>query len=468
MTKQVTGDAGRNIKRVHFIGVGGVGMSGIASVATSLGIHVTGSDLKDSRYSRILREQGIEVSVGHDASNIDRSDPDIVVASSAIPDTNPELERARELGLEIWPRARMLAYVGSGYKVIAVAGTHGKTTTSSMLASALVELGADPAFLVGGIIGRFDSNARHGGGDYCAVEADESDGSFVYLNPYIAVVTNIEADHLDHYSGIEEIHEAFSDFVSRVPDDGCVVCCGDFDDVVELMRSATGADVVTYGLSEECDWRVEPHDDGGFSITAPGGATASAVLAHNPGVHNMLNATAVVAVLCRIGYGLDEAVSAVEAFGGVKRRFDLIGKAAGVTVVDDYGHHPTEIAATLEAAAGMGFARIHVVFQPHRYSRTKALASEFGSAFDRADRVTVLDVYSAGEAPIPGVTGKTVVDAILAHDPKKDVGWIERRPDVVPFVSDWLCEGDLFITMGAGDVTALGPLVLEQLEQREG
>ncbi len=458
-----TGPGAAEISRVHFIGVGGVGMSGIASVASSQGIHVTGSDLKDSKYSRTLRSQGVEVWIGHDSDNVDSASPDVVVVSSAIPDTNPELARARELGLPIWPRAKMLAHVCRRYKAIAVAGTHGKTTISSILASALCKLDADPAFLVGGIVDEFDTNARYGSGEYCAIEADESDGSFTYLDPYVAVISNIDSDHLDHYSDIEEIRSAFAEFVSDIPEGGCVVVCGDDGDVTELMKSSTSADVVSYGLSESCDIVVSPQSDGGFMVTLPSGESAECSLSANPGVHNMLNAAAVIGVLVRIGYPLADSAAAVGTFAGVRRRFDLVGRFGGITIIDDYGHHPTEIAATLAAARGVGFARIHVLFQPHRYSRTQTLAVEFGKAFDDADRVTIMDVYSAGEAPIPGVTGKTVVDAVLAHDPSKDVSWIERRSDIVPFLAGWLRDGDLLITMGAGDVTAMGPLLLDHL-----
>ena len=458
------GTMDKAIAKVHFVGIGGVGMSGIASVAKKLGMEVSGSDMKESKYSKALKRQGIKVSIGHDARNIAESDPDVVVVSSAIPETNPELVAARAAGIEIWPRAKMLAYVGNGYKVLAVAGTHGKTTTSSMLAAALVELGADPAFLVGGIIDGFDSNARYGGGDYCAVEADESDGSFTYLDPYMAIVTNIEADHLDHYGDLASIQRAFSEFVSFVPAEGCVVACGDSEGLADLMKASTEAHVVSYGMGEACDVRTLPAADGSFTIVAGDGAQVTMRLQANPGVHNMLNATAVVALLMQLGYGLEESARAVESFSGVRRRFDLVGTAKGITVIDDYGHHPTEIKATLAAAQKLGAKRIHVLFQPHRYSRTASLADEFATAFDGVDKVTVMDVYSAGETPIPGVTGKTVVDSVLAHDPSMDISWVQGRAEVVSYLADWLQDGDLLITMGAGDITAIGPMVLEALE----
>ena len=462
---------GISFKRVHFIGVGGVGMSGIASVAAKLGLTVTGSDLKDSKYLKALREQGVRVFIGHDAANLEELQPEVVVISSAIPDSNPELVAARQAGIPVWPRAKMLAYVGRSYQVLAVAGTHGKTTSSSMLAAALVTLGADPSFLVGGIVDGFDTNARHGAGSYCVVEADESDGSFTYLDPYVAVVTNIEADHLDHYGNLDEIRGAFSEFMSGVPAEGAVIVCGDDPSLPELARSSTKAPVTVYGLGEDCDVRVIPDDaarDGSFEIVMPDGSRATCKLKANPGVHNMENAAAVISAICHLGYPLEQAVTAVESFGGVRRRFDRVGEAAGVAVVDDYGHHPTEIAATLAAARSMGYRSVNVLFQPHRYSRTKLLAEEFGRAFDDADHVIVMNVYSAGETPIPGITGKTVVDSVLAHDPSKSIEWMEDRLAIPAALAEILHEGDLLITMGAGDVTAMGPLVLEALRALEG
>ncbi len=453
--------------RVHFIGIGGVGMSGIASVAKKEGMYVSGSDLKESKYTMTLRKEGIDLFIGQAAENIAKANPDVVVVSSAIHDNNPELIAAKEAGLPIWMRAKMLAYVSRNYKVIACAGTHGKTTTSSMLSSALYQLGADPAFLVGGILDGFDTNARYGKGDYCVMEADESDGSFTYLDPYIAVITNVEEDHMDHYANLDEIKQAFSDFIKDIPEDGAAIVCGETDFLPQLARNATKANVIVYGMGVNADVKVAPGEGTTFAITMQDGEKATVTLAANPGVHNMLNAAAVITSLMYVGYSLEESVRAVEGFSGVRRRFDLVGKVDGVTIVDDYGHHPTEIAATIAAARRMGYKRIHVLFQPHRYSRTESLAAEFGPAFDQADRVTVMNIYSAGETPIPGITGKTVVDAVLAHDPGKDISWVENKADIVEYLADWLQDGDLLITMGAGDVTAMGPQVLDALVQKQ-
>lgn len=452
--------------RVHFIGIGGIGMSGIASVAKSQGMEVSGSDLKDSKVARALRKQGIDVRIGHSAKTIEEIDPEVVVISSAIPERNPELRWARERGVPVWARAQMLAYVCRSKKILAVAGTHGKTTTSSILASAMVKLDADPSFLVGGIIDGHDTNARYGSGDACVIEADESDGSFIYVTPYIAIVTNIEEDHLDHYGNLDAIKSAFADFLGAIPADGLAIVCADCEGLVELAKGAAKCDVVSYGFGSDADIKVTANDDGSCIAGFKSGQ-AKIKLGSNPGTHNMLNATAAVIALEKMGYTSEKAAEAVSAFSGVRRRFDLVGKCNGITVIDDYGHHPTEIRATLKAASSMGFNRTIVLFQPHRYSRTQALADQFATAFDDADYVAVMDVYSAGEAPIPGITGKTIVDAVKSHDPAKSIDWFEGRADVVDRIVAILQPGDLIFTMGAGDITAIGPQILEALESPE-
>lgn len=459
------------IGSIHFIGIGGVGMSGIALVAHDRGLKVSGSDLKESRATAALREAGIEVFIGQSPANVEGRDIDVVVISSAIPPDNPELSVLVARGVPVWARARMLAWLGRGRKTLAVAGTHGKTTTSSMLATSLVRLGADPTFLIGGVVDGLDTNASSGSGGHYVVEADESDGSFVYLDPYIAVITNIEEDHLDHYADLEAIRTAFREFAGAHQGDGVVIVCGDDPQLPELAR-ATGRDVLTYGFSADCDIVCGNVSHEGlrtrFDVTVAGGGTASLELVANPGEHNVLNATAVMAVLCFLGYTPEVAAGAVSGFTGVRRRFDFVGKEAGIDVVDDYGHHPTEVAATIRAATELGYRHVHVLFQPHRYSRTQALAEEWGPAFDRADSVTFMDVYSAGEAPIPGVSGKTLVDSVLAHDPHMQVAWMPHRGDVAPYLAQRLVPGDLLLTMGAGDITAMGPVVLDTLQHEGG
>lgn len=462
------------IKQVHFIGVGGVGMSGIARVAHDQGMQVSGSDIKESRYTKQLREAGITVFIGQKAENIPEGDP-VVVISTAILENNPELIEARRRGLEIWHRAQMLAHLGVGLDTLAVAGTHGKTTTSSMLASALDALGADPTFLIGGIVRAYGTNAHSGTGDHYVVEADESDKSFTYLSPKAVLVTNIEADHLDHYKDLDEIYDKFHDFMGLVPEDGVIVACGDEPHVVEIARSE-GRRMYTYGFNEGCDVRItsyEPHGIGSrYAAVMPDGTQVEGAIKQNPGRHNVLNATGVVTLLWALGFDAAKVAQALSGFAGVRRRFDLVGEVGGVTVVDDYAHHPTEIAATISAAAGLGYKHVHVLFQPHRYSRaplfTQVLHDEFGAAFDKADSVTFMDVYPAGEAPVPGVSGKTFLNVVLEHEGHPQADFVARRVDVVPHLMDKLQPGDLVITMGAGDVTAMGPQIIDALLKARG
>lgn len=462
------------IKQVHFIGVGGVGMSGIARVAHDQGMQVSGSDIKESRYTKQLREAGITVFIGQKAENIPEGDP-VVVISTAILENNPELIEARRRGLEIWHRAQMLAHLGVGLDTLAVAGTHGKTTTSSMLASALDALGADPTFLIGGIVRAYGTNAHSGTGDHYVVEADESDKSFIYLSPKAVLVTNIEADHLDHYKDLDEIYDKFHDFMGLVPEDGVIVACGDEPHVVEIARSE-GRRMYTYGFNEGCDVRItsyEPHGIGSrYTAVMPDGTQVEGAIKQNPGRHNVLNATGVVTLLWALGFDAAKVAQALSGFAGVRRRFDLVGEVGGVTVVDDYAHHPTEIAATISAAAGLGYKHVHVLFQPHRYSRaplfTQVLHDEFGAAFDKADSVTFMDVYPAGEAPVPGVSGKTFLNVVLEHEGHPQADFVAHRVDVVPHLMDKLQPGDLVITMGAGDVTAMGPQIIDALLKARG
>jgi len=465
----------KRIASVHFIGIGGVGMSGIARVAHDQGMTVSGSDLKESRYTKQLKGAGITVHIGHSAENIPGTGkddgPDVVVVTTAVLDNNPELIAARERGLEIWHRAQMLAYLGIGLDTVAVAGTHGKTTTSSMLASVMDALGLDPTFLIGGIVRSYGTNAHFGTGSYYVVEADESDKSFMYLSPAAVLITNIEADHLDHYRDLDEIHEKFSAFMASVREGGPLVVCGEDEALVELAR-ATGREVLTYGIGEGFDISVfdyEPHGIGSdFKLRLPDGTVVESSVPQNPGRHNVLNAAGVIGMVDALGLSAQDAAKAMRSFGGVKRRFDLVDEVGGVTIVDDYAHHPTEIAATIKAAANLGYARVHVLFQPHRYSRaplfTEVLHDEFGSAFDDADTVTFTNVYPAGEAPVPGVSGKTFLNVVLEHEGHPEAHYVPQRIEVVPHMASLVKPGDLVITMGAGDVTAIGPELVRYLE----
>lgn len=453
----------------HFIGIGGAGMSGIARVLHERGRTVTGSDLKATRYAVSLQEAGIAVHIGHEASVL--GDPEVVVISSAIPETNPELVEARRRGIPVWPRAKMLAHLAGSDKTLAVAGTHGKTTTSSMLAMVMSGLGLDPTILIGGELNDMGSNARCGKGDYYVVESDESDGSFLYMDPFVALVTNIEADHLDHYKDLDDVVEAFGAFIGKVSPEGVAVVCGEDAHAPEVARRTCKGRVVTYGRTEACDVRCGAIERAGlghrFNVVFPDGTSCAASVTM-PGVHNVLNATGVLAACWSLGLDANRAAAALADFSGVRRRFDRIGEVAGVHVVDDYAHHPTEIKATLAGAKEAGFKRVWVVFQPHRYSRTASLGKEFGKAFDAADHLVLMDVYSAGEAPLPGISGKTVLDAFMEHAPHADAAYFPHRGDISSYVADRLRPDDVLITMGAGDVSALGPEVVRALECRNG
>ena len=458
------------IESAHFIGIGGAGMSGIALVLHERGCKVTGSDLKASHYVRELEDAGIEVHVGHEAATIDAVMPQVIVTSTAIPETNPEVLRARELGIPIWPRAKMLSYLSNDALTVAVAGTHGKTTTSSMVASMLDHVGLDPSFLIGGVVEGYDTNGKNGDGGYFVCEADESDGSFLYLNPNVVVVTNIEADHLDHYGTLENIEKTFCKFMDLVGEKGTVIINGDNPHYAELARS-TGRRVVTYGFDESCDYVCRPEDthhkiESNFSVVTPSHGEVHVTIAANPGRHNMANATAALAVADVLGQDVDEAVRALSQFKGARRRFTHVGDVAGVTVVDDYGHHPTEVAATLAAAKDLQFSRIVCVFQPHRYSRTQALADKFAHAFKGVDVLRVMDVFSAGEMPIPGISGKTISSGVAATGEVADVEYVPNRRKLVEDLVDLVRPGDLLITQGAGDVTQIGPLFIEAMRER--
>lgn len=463
------------IDRIHFIGIGGVGMSGIAHVAADQGIQVSGSDLKESRYTEQLREQGIQVFIGQDAANVPEGNVAVVV-STAISPSNPEYAAAQQRGLHIWHRAQMLAYLGRSLKTLAVTGTHGKTTTSSMLASVLDAMGQDPTFLIGGMVRAYNTNAHSGAGEYYVVEADESDKSFTHLSPHAVLVTNIEADHLDHYRDLDEIYEKFDLFMRSVPaDQGVIVACGD-DQPLTRLAKATDCRVVTYGFAESCDVRIVDYASQGvgsvFALLLPDGTRVDTRVKQNPGAHNVSNAAGVIALLWALGYDPKAAADAMADFAGVGRRFDLVGVQSGVTVVDDYAHHPTEIAATIGSAAELDFKRVHVLFQPHRYSRvklfTEVLKDDFARAFDAADSLVFMDVFPAGEAPVPGVDGQTFLKTVLDHDGHPvDSAFIADRDDIVSAIADRAQDGDLVITMGAGDVTSMGPRILEALKARD-
>ena len=452
-------------KSIHFIGIGGAGMSGIALVLHERGFQVTGSDLKTSRYVRELSRAGIDVHVGHDPATIDEIKPDVVVISTAIPESNVEVVRAHELGIPVWPRHKILPVLSAGYTTVAVSGTHGKTTTSSMVATMLDGMALDPSFLIGGIVEGFGISARSGEGPYFVSEADESDESFLNFSPTIAIVTNVEADHLDHYGTLEKVEEAFCRFMASVGEDGTVIVCGENPHLVELARS-TGRRVLTYGFGDGNDTRVvagpSKHTIGStFNVTLPDGSAHEVSIKNNPGRHNMLNASAALTAAFVLGLDTDAAARALSTFEGVRRRFTHVGDVDGITLVDDYGHHPTEVRATLHAAKSLDFERVVTVFQPHRYTRLQALADDFADAFADADVVMLIDVFPAGEMPIPGVTSKMLADKVAERHPDKSVFYVPDHASLMELLDEQLRPHDLFITMGAGDVTTVGPEYLE-------
>lgn len=450
--------------RVHFIAIGGAGMSGIARIMLRRGMAVSGSDARDSELLAQLGDLGAKVFVGHDAAYV--GDADTVVVSTAIRETNPELIAARERGLRVLHRSAALASLMAGRRAVAVAGTHGKTTTTSMLTVALQHAGADPSYCIGGQLVTTGLGADEGSGDVFVAEADESDGSFLMYTPHIAVVTNVEADHLDNYGGFEMVKENFARFVDRVEPGGTLVAGADDPVAMELagLARARGLTVRTYGEAEGADLRVTgftPRGLGSRFEIAGAGEVALAV----PGRHNALNAAAVVAVAQALGVDGAAVRAGLAAFGGAMRRLERKGAAGGVEVFDSYAHHPTELTADLEAtrdylgeqARG---GRIIAVFQPHLYSRTRFFAAEFGAALGLADVAVVLDVYGAREDPEPGVTGALVADAVPAGT---ETVYAPVRDEVPGIAASLARPGDVVITLGAGDVTQLGPLVLDRL-----
>ncbi|MDQ3986940.1 MAG: UDP-N-acetylmuramate--L-alanine ligase [Actinomycetota bacterium] len=447
--------------RVHFIGVGGAGMSAIAKVLLERGHFVSGSDLKRSSATTVLEAIGATVQIGHDGALVDEHRPDLVVASSAIPDTNPEIRRARELGIRVAGRGEALAKILEGSRSIVVAGTHGKTTTTSLIVTILGNAGMDPTYLVGGGLNDVGTNARHGRSDIAVAESDESDGSFLLLSPHIAVVTNVESDHLDYWKSAAEIRRGFLAFIERVDPDGAIVMPAGSDLLEEARKS--GRKIVTFGPAGDvsADGIELSIDDSSFTVAA-GGERAAARL-RIPGLHNVSNALAAVGAALEVGISLEVVAARLSDFQGVERRFQIKGRSRGVTVIDDYAHHPTEIKATLAAALPGSWDRIVAVFQPHRYSRTQAFRREFGRAFADADRVVVTDVYGAGEEPVPGVTGKIVADSVCANLPGRPVAYLPHRADLVAYLETITRPGDLLMTLGAGDITTLGEEMLTRL-----
>ena len=453
------------VHSVHLIGIGGAGMRNLARLLLANGIAVSGSDLKDSDGLRELASAGADVRVGHDAAAIGR--PDAVVISSAIDEANTELAAARAAGLAVWARQQAVAAVARSHRVIAVAGTTGKTTTTSMIATILDRAGLEPTYLIGGDLNESGSGAKAGDGDLFLFEADESDGSFLLADPTIGVVTNVEVDHVDFYPGGEaELRLAFAAFCAA---SGRVVACADDAGALEAVRLA-GVRAVRYGTGPDVDLRLLVDTPG------PGGARGTLRLDGDDvplalridGAHNLLDAAAAVAVAQLVGVGAGDAADALASFAGVHRRFEERGTARGARFFDDYAHVPTELAVTLAVARARRPGRVLAVFQPHRYSRTQALWRELGTALTGADLVVVTDVYGANQAPIPGVTGRLVVDGVRAASPDHPVVYAPHREDAITFLAQEVRDGDLVITLGCGDIWTVADAALARIGEVDG
>ncbi|MGY1643798.1 UDP-N-acetylmuramate--L-alanine ligase [Geodermatophilus sp. SYSU D00703] len=453
---------------VHFVGIGGAGMSGIARILLARGVTVSGSDRRDTPTLLALRALGARVELGHDPAHL--GDADTVVVSTAIREDNPELATARERGLRVLPRAVALAAVMAGKRSVAVAGTHGKTSTTSMLTVAVQSCGADPSFAIGGDLNESGSNAHAGRGDVFVAEADESDRSFLLLAPYGAIVTNVEADHLDNYGDLSAVEAAFDRFVGTVDPAGFVVLCADDPGAARLRGAPTPARVRTYGTAEDADLRlldIEVGPDTTAWTAVLDGDVLGRVQIRVPGEHMARNSAAALLAGSELGLPAEGLITGLGRFGGVHRRFELKGAVDGVRVYDDYAHHPTEVAAQLRAARAVaGPGRVVVAFQPHLYSRTREFAAGFGEALGLADEVVVMDVYGAREDPVPGITGAMVADAVPL--PADRVLFEPSWSAAAPALAERARPGDLVITMGAGNVSMVGPEVLEALRARTG
>jgi UDP-N-acetylmuramate--alanine ligase len=457
------------LQRIHFVGIGGIGMSGIAEVLLTLGYGVSGSDLRPSTVTARLQSLGALIFDGHHAENVQGAD--VVVASSAIDRENPEVAAAREKHVPVIQRAEMLAELMRLKYGIAIAGMHGKTTTTSMVAAILAAGGLDPTIVVGGRVDAIGSNARLGTSHYLVAEADESDRSFLQLSPILSVVTNIDREHMDCYADMHDVEDTYIQFMDRVPFYGMVICCNDNEPLRAILPRVRRR-VVTYGMREGSDFLLSNVglEQKSFDVTSRfdvsyKGRRLGPFELHVPGAHNVSNATAAIAVAIGLDIPVEKIRAALKQFGGVDRRFQLKGEARGVRVIDDYGHHPTEIRATLAAArqyAGEG--RVHVVFQPHRFTRTYLLMDEFATAFGDADCVYVLDIYAASEQPIAGVTGLSLAQKIIAREGKA-AEFAVSFDAAVEAVADGALKGDIILTLGAGSVSQLGPQIVERLKQ---
>ena len=451
---------GNEVKHIYFMGIGGIGMSGIAEILLDFGYRVSGSDIKVSNVTERLQKKGAEIYIGQRAENI-TADIDYAVRSTAIRETNEEYMRVKELGLPVLHRSQMLAKLMEEKKAICVAGAHGKTTTSSMISLAMELAGKDPTIVVGGEIAQIGSNAKSGNGDYLVAEADESDGSFLNLHPWMTVITNVEEDHLDHYQDLDAIRNAFIDFVKLPGDSGVAVLNYDCPETRQLAQYAAGK-VVSYGMADDAQVRgANVRQEQGESLVDvyQHGQLLGTLRLHVPGMHNISNALAAVAAGLEIGMTFDELAAGLKEFGGARRRFQLLGVVQNIQIIDDYAHHPTEVAATIEAAKGVHDGRVVAVFQPHRYSRTKFLAEKFAEAFDAADEVVLTDVYAAGEDLSEGAES----DIIAKHMQRP--AHLVVREQLNKFLQGFVKPGDMVLMMGAGNIWQNSIQLVEDLKQ---
>jgi len=448
---------------IHFVGIGGVGMSGIAEVLHNLGYDVTGSDMKDTDTTRRLKQLGIKIHIGHKEENID--DAHVVVISSAVSAYNPEVVAAKRKLIPVIPRAEMLAELARLKYSILVAGAHGKTTTTSLVATVTGEAGLDPTVVIGGKLKSMGSNAKLGQGDFLVAEADESDGSFLKLNPTIAVITNIDREHMDYFKEMSALKQAFLEFINKVPFYGVAVVCMENEYLRELLPSITRK-VITYGLTDKADMYASDIENNGVKTSFNvhrGSSLLGRFSVTVPGRHNVLNSLAAIAVGIELKISVEKIAAALAGFSGIHRRFEFKGEKRGVRVYDDYGHHPSEIQATLKAARECFRAdRVCVLFQPHRYTRTRDLMSDFAASFDNADSLFVMDIYAAGEETIQGVSSETL-SAMIAKRGHKEVLHISSRQDMIDKLCRTLKEGDVLLTLGAGDVYKAGEEILSKL-----
>lgn len=449
-------------KKIHFIGIGGSGMSGLARIALADGIHVSGSDSRDSSVTLALQALGAEIFIGHSATNVDSAD--VVIYSTAISPSNPELARAIERSIPVLTRAKALAQLMHGSISIAIAGTHGKTTTSSMATVAFQSCGKDPSFAIGGTLTASGSNAHRGSGDFFIAEADESDGSFIEYHPRAAIVTNIEHDHVDFFSTQEEVTQVFRSFATTIDSEGFLIYCADDAGARNLGESVKSCQTISYGTSDDADLRIDQ-----IELSASGsrgralwkGTVVGVIELQVPGHHNLLNAAGVLALGLAFNLSAPSLIAGLHTFRGAGRRFELKSSINGIRIIDDYGHHPTEINVTLDAARRYADGgRVLVIFQPHRYSRTQAFLEQFATSLDKADDVTLLEIYAASEKPIPGVS------AALIAEKMKNGHFIPNFVEAAERVIELAKPGDVIFTLGAGDVNSLAPIIAEGLSRR--